>query len=116
MKSPFFFIVEPLNGKRYNNTKEIGGVEFITSTSEEDHKFSNREAKVIETPIDYNGPIKKGDILLVHHNVFKFYNEIEKVAVVFLKAIFSLLSRTNSFYTTTVESGRLMIGIALLSL
>tara|TARA_R110000796_G_scaffold26783_4_gene74038 strand:- start:6593 stop:7156 length:564 start_codon:yes stop_codon:yes gene_type:complete len=77
MKSPFFFIVEPLNGKRYNNTKEIGGVEFITSTSEEDHKFSNREAKVIETPIDYNGPIKKGDILLVHHNVFKFYNDIK---------------------------------------
>ena len=47
MKSPFAFIVKPVKGKRYNNTKEIGGIEFIISTSQEDHKFSNREAEVI---------------------------------------------------------------------
>ena len=52
MKSPFFFIVKPLKGRRYNNTKELSGVEFITSTSE-------------------------GDTLLVHHNVFKFYNDMK---------------------------------------
>jgi len=77
MQSPFFFIVEPVKGKRYNNTKDIGGIDFITSTSEEDHKFSNREAKVIELPLSYEGPVKKGDTLLVHHNVFKFYNDIK---------------------------------------
>ena len=77
MKSPFFFIVTPSKGKRYNNTKEIGGIEFITSTSEEDHKFSNREGIVMEVPLGYNGPIKKGYKLLVHHNVFKFYNDIK---------------------------------------
>ena len=76
MKSPFFFIVTPSKGKRYNNTKEIGGIEFITSTSEEDHKFSNREGIVMEVPLGYNGPIKKGYKLLVHHNVFKYYNDI----------------------------------------
>jgi hypothetical protein len=77
MKSPFYFIAKPVNGKRYNNTKEIGGIDFIISTSEEDHKFSNRYAEVIETPVGYNGPIEPGNILLVHHNVFKFYNDMK---------------------------------------
>lgn len=77
MQSPFYFITKPISGKRYNNTKEIGGIELIISTSEEDHRFSNREAEVIEVPIDYNGPIKIGDKLLVHHNVFKFYNDMK---------------------------------------
>mgnify|MGYP003143668769 FL=1 len=77
MKSPFQFIVKPLNGKRYDNTKKISGIDFITSTSQEDHKFSNRYAKVLATPIVYKGPIQKEDILLVHHNVFKFYYDMQ---------------------------------------
>lgn len=77
MKSPFNFIAKPMNGKRYDNTKNISGVELIVSTSEEDHKFSNRYAEVVEVPLGYNGPISKGDTLLVHHNVFKFYNDIK---------------------------------------
>lgn len=77
MRSPFYFIAKPYKGKRYDNTKDIGGVEFIVSTSEEDHKFSNRYATVVETPLGYDGPIKKGDTLLVHHNVFKFYNDMK---------------------------------------
>ena len=76
MRSPFNFIAKPVNGKRYDNTKEIGGVELITSTSEEDHKFSNRYAEVVELPLKYEGPVQIGDILLVHHNVFKFYNDM----------------------------------------
>ena len=77
MKSPFYFIAKPIKGKRYDNTKEIGGIELITSTSEEDHKFSNRFAEVVETPLGYKGPITIGDTLLVHHNVFKFYNDMK---------------------------------------
>lgn len=77
MKSPHQFIVKPINGKRYDNTKEIGGVDFIVSTSEEDHKFSNRYAEVLATPLSYDGDIEPGDILLVHHNVFKFYNDMK---------------------------------------
>jgi hypothetical protein len=76
MRSPFYFIAKPVNGKRYDNTKEIGGIELIVSTSEEDHKFSNRFAEVVELPLGYKGPIKQGDTLLVHHNVFKFYNDM----------------------------------------
>lgn len=77
MKAVLNFIAKPLNNKRYDNTKEIGGVEIITSTSEEDFKFSNRYAIVVELPIGYKGPIKVGDKLLVHHNVFKFYNDMK---------------------------------------
>jgi len=77
MKSPFYFIVKPLKGKRYNNTKNIEGIELIVSTSEEDHKFSNRYAEVVETPIGYEGGVAIGDTLLVHHNVFKFYNDMK---------------------------------------
>ena len=77
MQSPYSFIVKPIKGKRYNNTKNIGGVDFVISTSKEDHNFSNRQAEVIEVPLGYKGPIQVGDILLVHHNVFKFYNDIQ---------------------------------------
>jgi len=76
MRSPFFFIVTPVGQRRYDNTKEIGGVEFTVSSSEEDHKFSNRFAEVISTPLWYKGEIGKGDLLLVHHNVFKYYNDM----------------------------------------
>lgn len=69
--------MKPINGKRYDNTKDIGGVDFIVSTSEEDHKFSNRYAEVLATPLSYDGDIEPGDILLVHHNVFKFYNDMK---------------------------------------
>ena len=77
MKSPFHFIARPMNGKRYDNTKEVGGIELIVSASEEDHKFSNRYAEVVKVPLGYSGPISKGDVLLVHHNVFKYYNDIK---------------------------------------
>ena len=77
MRSPFYFIVKPMNGKRYNNTKDIGGVDLIVSTSEEDHKFSNRYGEVVELPLGYKGPIQQGDTLLVHHNAFKFYNDMK---------------------------------------
>tara|TARA_R100000781_G_scaffold114335_1_gene84876 strand:+ start:272 stop:913 length:642 start_codon:yes stop_codon:yes gene_type:complete len=77
MRSLTDFIVTPVNNKRYINTKKIGDVEMVVSSSQEDHRFSNREAIVVETPLNYKGPIAKGDTLLVHHNVFKYYNDIK---------------------------------------
>ena len=76
MKSPNQFIVTPVNDRRYDNTKAIAGTDLILNTSEESASFSNREAKVISTPIYYKGPVKEGDTILVHHNVFKFYNDM----------------------------------------
>lgn len=77
MRSPYQFIVRPVNNKRYDNTRDFGGIEFVVSTSEEDHKFSNRYAEVVSTPLNYTGEICEGDILLVHHNVFKYYNDMK---------------------------------------
>ena len=77
MKSPHYFIIKPLNDRRYDNVKNIGGIDLITSVSQEDHTVSNRFAEVIETPINYNGPVSKGDTLLVHHNVFKYYYDMK---------------------------------------
>tara|TARA_Y100000361_G_scaffold101282_1_gene91034 strand:+ start:3609 stop:4178 length:570 start_codon:yes stop_codon:yes gene_type:complete len=77
MKSPFYFIVKPKKEKRYNNTVDWEGFEFISNVSKEDFKFSNREAIVVECPNGYTGPIKKGDTLLVHHNVFKYQNDMK---------------------------------------
>ncbi len=88
MKSPFGFIVTPVNDTRYDNVKKIGEVDFITSSSKEDHTVSNRFANVISTPINYDGDVKVGDILVVHHNVFKYYNDMkgrEKSGRSFLK-------------------------------
>ena len=73
MRSPFHFLVTPLGGKRYDNTKTIAGKEFIMSSSQEDHTATNRFGSVVEVPLNYSGEIQKGDTLLVHHNVFRKY-------------------------------------------
>jgi hypothetical protein len=77
MRSPYNFIVKPLNDRRYNNIKEMGDTEFITSVSQEDHEASNRFGEVVALPINYKGPVQEGDTLLVHHNVFKFYYDMK---------------------------------------
>ena len=66
MKSPHSFIVKPIGGRRYDNIKTISGIDFITSSSKEDHTVSNRFAEVIETPISYDGEISPGDTIVVH--------------------------------------------------
>jgi hypothetical protein len=73
MKSPFYFIVKPKDGKRYDD--ERNGL--IISTSKEDYLASTREAIVIDTPIGYEGPIEVGDTVIVHHNTFKFYYDMK---------------------------------------
>jgi hypothetical protein len=77
MRSPFNFIVRPHNGRRYDNIKNVGGIDLITSTSQEDHTTSNRYATVVSTPINYSGDIEPGDTLIVHHNVFKYYYDMK---------------------------------------
>jgi len=74
MKSVYNFVVKP-KGKRYNNTKDIDGVELILNTDVSNHKHTNREAVVISAPIIGDTNIKPGDTVIVHHNVFRrWYN------------------------------------------
>tara|TARA_R100000541_G_scaffold17464_1_gene27226 strand:- start:8191 stop:8757 length:567 start_codon:yes stop_codon:yes gene_type:complete len=76
MQSPYSFIVKPLNGRRYDNIRNYGDKELIISVSEEDHTVSNRFAEVINVPVNYKGEVSIGDTILVHHNVFKYYNDM----------------------------------------
>lgn len=76
MKSPYNFIVTPY-GDNYNNTKNIGGIDVVVNTSLELAKYVNRLAVVLELPIYYDGDIQKGDIIIVHHNVFRTYYDMK---------------------------------------
>ncbi|MAJ75044.1 hypothetical protein CMK13_18835 [Candidatus Poribacteria bacterium] len=75
MNSLYDFIVKPIGESRYNNSKKIGEKELILNTKIESWKFVNRFAKVVSTPLAINTIIKKGDIIVVHQNIFRrFYN------------------------------------------
>ena len=74
MNSLYDYIIEPL-GERYNNSKKIKNKTLILNTKIEEFKSVNKKAKVVSIPRAYDLPIKKGDIVYVHHNVFRrFYN------------------------------------------
>ncbi len=74
MKSVFDFIVEPY-GQRYNNEVKVGDKSLIINTQIETFKAVNNIAKVIEVPLSYKTPVKKGDLIMIHHNVFRrWYN------------------------------------------
>ena len=74
MKSLFDFIVEPV-GQRYDNKVKVGDKSLIINTKIESFKSVNNIAKVIEIPLSYKTPIQKGDLIMIHHNVFRrWYN------------------------------------------
>jgi hypothetical protein len=75
MKSVYNFVVTPI-GERYNNTKKIGNSELILNTEIFNHQYINRLAEVISTPIIGDTDIKPGDIVIIHHNVFRRWHNI----------------------------------------
>tara|TARA_B100000131_G_scaffold290097_1_gene302609 strand:- start:798 stop:1418 length:621 start_codon:yes stop_codon:yes gene_type:complete len=75
MHSLYDFIIEPI-GERYNNTKQIGDKKLIVNTEIFNHQYVNREAKVISIPKLVKTSIKTGDIVLIHHNVFRRWNNM----------------------------------------
>jgi len=78
MKSVYNFVVKP-KGERYNNTKKFKGGELILNTDIFQHQYVNREAIVISTPIIGDTDIKPGDTVIVHHNVFRRWNDVKGV-------------------------------------
>ena len=75
MKSLFDFIVEPV-GQRYTNKVKVGDKSLIINTKIESFKSVNNIAKVIEIPLSYKTSIKKGDLIMIHHNVFRRWHNI----------------------------------------
>ena len=78
MKSVYNFVVTPI-GERYNNTKKVEGGDLILNTEIFNHQFVNRVAKVISTPIIGDTDIEPGDEVIIHHNVFRRWHNIEGV-------------------------------------
>ena len=73
MKSVYNFVVTP-KGERYNNTKKLDDGELILNTEIYNHQFVNRIAIVKSIPIIGDTDIKLGDTVIVHHNVFRRWN------------------------------------------
>ena len=77
MRSPNYFVVKPYEDRLYNSTKKIANTELVMSSSIEDDLYVNRTAIVESVPDLYDGPIKKGHIVTVRHNVFRIYYDIK---------------------------------------
>ena len=78
MKSVYNFVVTP-KGQRYNNSKKVGDKELILNTEIYNHQYINREAIVLSTPIIGDTDIKSGDTVIVHHNVFRRWNDVKGI-------------------------------------
>lgn len=81
MKSLYNYIVKPKNGKLYDNEKEFEGGSFIISSSIENHEVTNRQATVLAAPSKLNTDVLHGATIIVHHNVFRKYNDMKGVEV-----------------------------------
>ena len=75
MQALYNFIIKPI-GKRYNNINKVGDKDLIVNTEIFNHQYINREAEVLYVPKLLKTPIKVGDIVLIHHNVFRRWHNI----------------------------------------
>jgi hypothetical protein len=75
MNSLFNFIVEPC-GQRYNNTIKVGDTSLIINTKLDSYKSVNNIGKVISVPLAYKTKVKPGDLVMIHHNVFRRFYDI----------------------------------------
>ena len=102
------FIVSPI-GQRYNNSKKVGEKELILNTEVFNHQYVNRKAKVIATPLLFSSPIKVGDEVVVHHNVFRRWHNIrgeEKNSRSYLSENKYIISEDQIFlYNNTATNG-----------
>lgn len=73
MRMPDRFIVSPLNGEKFINTKKVGDKTLITNTSIEHASNVNRIGVIVSLPLNYEGEIIVGDHVVVQHNVFRTY-------------------------------------------
>ena len=76
MRSIFNFIIAPKEN-RYNNKKSIGDKELILNTEISDYRYISRNGVVLETPVEVKTDIKKGDEVILHHNVFRRWYDMK---------------------------------------
>ena len=78
MRSVYDFIIKPV-GKRYDNEVKVGEQTLITNSSIESFKHVNNIAEVVETPVAFATSIRKGDLIIVHHNVFRVFYDMKGI-------------------------------------
>jgi len=76
MNSIYDFIVTPKNG-RYDNEINVGNKKIVVNTNIQDHKLVSRNAIVVSVPLAYKSEIKKGDEVIIHHNIFRRWYDIK---------------------------------------
>jgi hypothetical protein len=75
MKGYTDFVVRPLES-RYQNKLNIDGTEFILNTELQNHSYVSRIGLVISEPYFNDTKIRKDDIIIIHHNVFRRFRDI----------------------------------------
>ena len=98
MKSLYNYIISTNN--RYDNKKAVEDKELILNTeiTERDYHFVNRVGKVISTPINIKTPIKPGDDVIVHHNVFRRWFDVRGNEKNSSKSFFLLLTLKSKYH------------------
>ena len=76
MNTVFNYIIKPVDDKRYKNTKAVGDKELIVNTDNFNHNYVNRFAKVVGKPKHIESSIEIGDLIVVHHNVFRRWKDM----------------------------------------
>ncbi|MGI9555754.1 MAG: hypothetical protein ACR2M9_02755 [Cyanophyceae cyanobacterium] len=75
MRSVFDFIVKPIEG-RYKNDINVGDKKLILNSNIDNFKFISKQAEVVSVPLSLKTSIQPGDIVIIHHNVFRrYYNQ-----------------------------------------
>ena len=78
MKSLYQFIVKPFE-QRYDNVKKVNNKKLIINTNIENYIFVSKKAVVVSTPAAFKTNINIGDIVQIHHNVFRRYYDVRGV-------------------------------------
>lgn len=76
MKALHSYLIKPKNN-RYDNIKKIGDEELILNTEFSNHLFVSRSAIILETPSLFESNIENGDEVIVHHNIFRRWNDVK---------------------------------------
>tara|TARA_R100001463_G_scaffold77658_1_gene131809 strand:+ start:150 stop:740 length:591 start_codon:yes stop_codon:yes gene_type:complete len=75
MRGMFDFVVKPFNG-RNNNTKKINDTNLLLNTELQNHNYVNRVGVIECVPFENTSNLKKGDKVILHHNVFRRFRDI----------------------------------------
>jgi hypothetical protein len=79
MQSLFEYIISTEN--RYNNIIDVEGKELVVNTevTERDYMFVKRIGKIVKLPLYNNSELKENDEVIVHHNVFRRWIDVEGI-------------------------------------